>query len=195
MTTASDPAAPRATEPAAIGDFEIAIVGTGFSGLGMAIKLTEAGFDDFVILERSDDVGGTWWSNTYPDCACDVPSHLYSFSFAPNPNWSQTYSTQPEIRDYLRGIADRYELRPRIRFGHEVREASWDQAAGRWEIAPSRGLVRARLLIPAMGSLTEPRIPDLPGLSQFEGPVFHSARWDHSVDLAVKRVAAVGTGG
>jgi cation diffusion facilitator CzcD-associated flavoprotein CzcO len=194
MTTATDPALPPATDPAAIGDFDIAIVGSGFSGLGMAIKLKQAGFDDLVILERADDVGGTWWSNTYPDCACDVPSHLYSFSFAPNPDWSQTYSTQPEIRDYLRGIADRYELRRRIRFGHEVREAWWDEAGGRWEIATSRGLVRARVLIPAMGPLTEPRIPVLPGLSHFDGPVFHSARWDHSVDLAGKRVAAVGTG-
>src|SRR3954454_24534095 len=168
MTSITEPAAPPVADAAPLGEFDIAIVGAGFSGLGMAIKLKQAGFDDLVMLERADEVGGTWWSNTYPDCACDVPSHLYSFSFAPNPNWSQTYSTQPEIRDYLRGIADRYGLRPYIRFGHEVREASWDEAPGRGEIATSRGRVRARLLIPAMGSLTEPRIPDLPGLSQFE---------------------------
>jgi cation diffusion facilitator CzcD-associated flavoprotein CzcO len=194
MTTATDAAPPPAAQSRAIGDYEIAIIGTGFSGLGMAIKLKQAGFEDFVVLERAEDVGGTWWANTYPDCACDVPSHLYSFSFAPNPNWSQTYSSQPEIRDYLRAIADRYGLRESIRFGHEVSAAAWDEEAGRWEISTSRGMLRARVLIGAMGPLTEPRIPDLPGLSEFEGAVFHSARWDHSVDLAGKRVAAVGTG-
>jgi cation diffusion facilitator CzcD-associated flavoprotein CzcO len=194
MTSITEPAAPPVADAAPLGEFDIAIVGAGFSGLGMAIKLKQAGFDDLVMLERADEVGGTWWSNTYPDCACDVPSHLYSFSFAPNPNWSQTYSTQPQIRDYLRTIADHYELRPHLRFGHAVREARWDEATGRWEIATSHGLVRARVLIPAMGPLTEPRIPALPGLSEFDGPVFHSARWDHSVDLSGKRVAAVGTG-
>jgi cation diffusion facilitator CzcD-associated flavoprotein CzcO len=180
--------------PTDLGDVEVAIVGTGFSGLGMAIRLREQGVEDFLVLERAADVGGTWWNNTYPGCACDVPSHLYSFSFAPNPDWSQTYSTQPEIRDYLRGVAERFDLRRSIRFGVEVRQASWDEDAQRWEVETSDGRLRARVLVAGMGPLTEPRIPELPGLDSFEGPVFHSARWDHHVELTGKRVAAVGTG-
>ena len=182
------------TPPTELGDVEVAIVGTGFSGLGMAIRLREQGVEDFLVLERAADVGGTWWNNTYPGCACDVPSHLYSFSFAPNPDWSQTYSTQPEIRDYLRGIADRFDLRRSIRFGVEVRQASWDEDDQRWEIETSGGRLRARVVVAGMGPLTEPRIPAVPGLEAFEGPVFHSARWDHDVDLTGLRVAAVGTG-
>jgi cation diffusion facilitator CzcD-associated flavoprotein CzcO len=182
------------TPPTELGDLEVAIIGTGFSGLGMAIRLREQGVEDFLVLERAANVGGTWWNNTYPGCACDVPSHLYSFSFAPNPDWSQTYSTQPEIRDYLRGIADRFDLRRSIRFGVEVRQASWDEDAQRWDIDTSGGRLRARVLVSGMGPLTEPRIPSVPGLESFEGSVFHSARWDHDVDLTGLRVAAVGTG-
>src|SRR5919198_194432 len=177
-----------------LGEVEVAVIGAGFSGLGMAIRLREAGIDDFIVLERGTDVGGTWWANTYPGCACDVPSHLYSFSFALNPDWSQTYSTQPEIRDYLRGVVERFDLRRNIRLGHEVRQATWNEEAGVWELETSHGRLRTRVLVAGMGPLTEPKIPDLPGLDSFEGPVFHSARWDHSVDLRGKRVAAVGTG-
>ena len=107
-------------------EFDIVIVGSGFSGLGMAIRLKQEGIHDFAVLERGDDVGGTWHYNTYPGCACDVPSHLYSFSFAPNPDWSQTYSPQPEIREYLRGCADRFDIRPHVKLGHTVESASWD---------------------------------------------------------------------
>jgi cation diffusion facilitator CzcD-associated flavoprotein CzcO len=187
----TSPPSPSALD---LGDVEVAVIGSGFSGLGMAIRLREAGIDDFVVLERDSDVGGTWWANTYPGCACDVPSHLYSFSFALNPDWSQTYSTQPEIRDYLRGIVERFDLRRNIRLGHEVTQATWDEEAGRWELETSHGVLRARVLVTGMGPLTEPKIPDLPGLDTFEGPVFHSARWDHDVALDGLRVAAVGTG-
>jgi cation diffusion facilitator CzcD-associated flavoprotein CzcO len=173
---------------------DIVIIGAGFSGLGTAIRLRQQGIEDFVVLERHDDVGGTWWANTYPGCACDVPSHLYSFSFAPNPEWSQTYSPQPEIRAYLQRCAERYDLYRSIRFGTTVTEAAWDDGAGRWTVQTSGGPVSARVLIAGIGPLTEPRIPDLPGLDTFEGAVFHSARWDHDHDVSGERVAAIGTG-
>jgi cation diffusion facilitator CzcD-associated flavoprotein CzcO len=175
-------------------EVEIAIVGAGFSGLGMAIRLRQQGREDFVVLERGSDVGGTWHFNTYPGCACDVPSHLYSFSFAPNPGWSQTYSRQPEIRKYLRDCADRFGVRDQIRFGCEVESAEWDEETRRWRIATSQGELRARVLIGGMGPLFEPKLPQIPGLDRFEGALFHSARWDHDYELRGKRVAAIGTG-
>jgi cation diffusion facilitator CzcD-associated flavoprotein CzcO len=173
-------------------DADVAIIGSGFSGLGTAIRLRQEGWDDFVVLERGADVGGTWHYNTYPGCACDVPSHLYSFSFAQNPAWSQTYSTQPEIRDYLRRCADDFGVRPFIRFGTEVTSARWED--GRWRLETTRGPVRARVVVAATGPLTEPKIPPLPGLDGFAGTTFHSARWNHGHDLAGERVAAIGTG-
>ena len=173
---------------------DIAIVGAGFSGLGMAIRLRAQGIDDFVILERNADVGGTWWANTYPGCACDVPSHLYSFSFAPNPDWSRTYSPQPEIRAYLERIAREHDLYRSIRLGTSLTGADWDEDAGRWRLATSGGELSARVLIAAPGPLTEPHLPGLPGLDDFAGTVFHSARWDHAHDLRGERVAVVGTG-
>jgi cation diffusion facilitator CzcD-associated flavoprotein CzcO len=173
---------------------DIAIIGAGFSGLGMAIRLRSQGIDDFVVLERHDDVGGTWWANTYPGCACDVPSHLYSFSFAPNPDWSQTYSPQHEIHSYLQRCAAEHDLYRSIRLGTTVTEATWDDGTGRWTVETSGGPVSARVLIAAMGPLTEPSVPDLPGLERFEGKVFHSAGWDHDHDVAGERVASVGTG-
>ena len=172
----------------------IAIVGSGFAGLGMAIKLKEAGIEDFVVLERAHDVGGTWRDNTYPGCACDVPSHLYSFSFAPNPGWSRTYSRQPEIQAYLRGCAERYGVIPHVRFGHDVQEASWDEDERRWTIETSRGTVTADMVVAGLGGLSEPSTPDIPGLDSFEGPAFHSAQWDDTQDLRGKRVAVIGTG-
>jgi cation diffusion facilitator CzcD-associated flavoprotein CzcO len=173
---------------------DIVIVGSGFSGLGMAIRLKQEGVDDFVVLERADEVGGTWQANTYPGCACDVPSHLYSFSFAPNPEWTQTYSPQPEIWDYLRRTADEFALRPHIRLNTAVESATWLEDERRWELETPQGTVVARVVIAGMGPLTEPRIPDIPGLDTFEGATFHSARWDHGFDLAGKRVASIGTG-
>ncbi len=172
----------------------VAIVGTGFSGLGLAIGLKERGIDDFVVLERADDIGGTWRDNTYPGAACDVPSHLYSFSFAPNPDWSRAFSPQAEIRDYLRRCAVRFGLLSHLRFGHEVIDALWDEGERRWRIATTRGRFTADVFALGNGPLAEPSIPAIPGLGQFEGTVFHSARWDHGHDLTGERVAVIGTG-
>jgi cation diffusion facilitator CzcD-associated flavoprotein CzcO len=172
----------------------VLVVGAGFSGLGTAIKLKEHGYDDFVVLERGDDVGGTWHFNTYPNCGCDVPSHLYSFSFAPNPDWTRTYSRQPEIRDYLQRTTDEFGIRPHVRTNTTVQSAAWDEDTGRWTVSTDRGDVRTRVLVAGMGPLAEPRIPDIPGLEDFQGEVMHSARWDHDYDLKGKRVASVGTG-
>jgi cation diffusion facilitator CzcD-associated flavoprotein CzcO len=172
----------------------IAIVGSGFAGLGLAIKLKQAGIDDFVVLERADEVGGTWQANTYPGCQCDVPSHLYSFSFAPNPSWTRTYSRQPEIWDYLRELAERHDLHPHIRLGHELRAAAWDDERRRWHVETSRGAWLAQVLVDATGPLSHPQVPAIPGLDSFEGTIFHSAEWDHDHDLGGERVAVVGTG-
>ena len=173
---------------------DVAIVGSGFSGLGMAIRLKQQGNHDFVVLERDDEVGGTWNANTYPGCACDIPSHLYSFSFAPNPGWSQTYSPQPEIRDYLQRCATDFGVRSHMRLRTTVADARWSEAEGRWTIETDRGELSARVLISAMGPLTEPKVPDLPGLDAFEGETWHSARWNHDYDLSGRRIASVGTG-
>jgi cation diffusion facilitator CzcD-associated flavoprotein CzcO len=173
---------------------DIAIVGSGFSGLGTAIQLKRAGRDDFVVLERAEEVGGTWWANTYPGCGCDVPSHLYSFSFAPNPDWTQTYSAQPEIRDYLIRCADEFGVRDHIRTGHELTDARWDAEAQRWDVDTTAGSFRARVLVLGTGPLVEPKIPDFPGIESFQGEKWHSARWNHDYDLKGKRVASVGTG-
>jgi cation diffusion facilitator CzcD-associated flavoprotein CzcO len=173
---------------------KIAIAGSGFAGLGMAIRLRQEGLDDFVVLERAHEVGGTWRDNTYPGCACDVPSHLYSFSFALNPAWSRTFSRQPEIFAYLRRCADDFGVREHVRFGDELEEAAWDDERGRWDIRTSRGRLTADVLVSATGGLSEPKLPDIPGIERFEGTMFHSARWDHEHDLDGERVAVIGTG-
>src|ERR1700760_3591113 len=151
------------------------IIGTGFGGLGAAIALRRAGFRDLVILERAGAVGGTWRDNVYPGCRCDVQSNLYSFSFAPKPDWSETYPSQPELRAYLEQVTDRFGLRPMIRPGHEVTTARWDETSGRWQVSPSQGEFSARYLIAGTGALAEPSEPGLPGLETFAGPVMHSA--------------------
>jgi cation diffusion facilitator CzcD-associated flavoprotein CzcO len=172
----------------------IAIIGSGFSGLGTAIRLKQAGVENFIIFERAGDVGGTWRDNTYPGCACDVESHLYSFSFAPNPDWTHSYSRQPEIWSYLQRCARDFGVLPHIRFQHEVREANWDDAAQHWRIETSQGNYTASVLVLASGALSAPAVPKLPGLETFQGKAFHSARWDHDYDLTGRRVAVVGTG-
>jgi cation diffusion facilitator CzcD-associated flavoprotein CzcO len=172
----------------------IAIVGTGFSGLGMAIRLRQEGEEDFVLLERAGEVGGTWRDNTYPGCRCDVPSHLYSFSFAPNPNWSSTFSPQAEILDYLKDCAERYGVMRHIRFETELESASWDEDEQVWSIETSSGPLTADFLVAAQGPLSEPSLPEVPGIDSFEGKAFHSAEWDHEHDLTGERVAVVGTG-
>jgi cation diffusion facilitator CzcD-associated flavoprotein CzcO len=172
----------------------VAVIGAGVSGLGAGIRLRQAGRADFVILERAAAVGGTWRDNTYPGCTCDIPSHLYSFSFAPNPGWSHSFSRQPEIRSYLTHLSERHQLAHHLHVATEVRQARWDAASARWRLHTSRGELTADVLIAAAGPLSEPSLPDLPGLADFPGPVFHSARWDHQVSLAGQRVAVVGTG-
>jgi cation diffusion facilitator CzcD-associated flavoprotein CzcO len=172
----------------------VAIIGTGFSGVGAAVALKRAGIDDFVIFERGDDVGGTWRDNTYPGCQCDVPSHLYSFSFAPNPEWSRTYSLQPEIGDYLRRTAEAGGLSGHVRFGAPVRRARWDDDARAWEVETDAGVHVAEILVMASGPLSEPKLPDAPGLDAFEGTTFHSASWNHDHDLSGERIAVIGTG-
>jgi cation diffusion facilitator CzcD-associated flavoprotein CzcO len=172
----------------------VAILGAGFAGLGMAIKLKQAGIDDFVVLERDSDVGGTWWANTYPGCQCDIPSHLYSYSFALNPEWTRTYPKQPEIARYLRGCAERFGIVEHLRLGCEVTGAQWDEDAQRWQIQTSNGELSAEVCIAAPGPLSDPAIPELPGLETFAGETFHTARWRHDVPLTGRRVAVIGTG-
>jgi cation diffusion facilitator CzcD-associated flavoprotein CzcO len=173
---------------------KLVIVGTGFSGLGMAIRLKQEGEHDFVLLERAGDIGGTWRDNTYPGCRCDVPSHLYSFSFAPNPNWSSTFSPQEEILDYLKDCANRFGVTPHVRFDTELESAAWDDDAGLWRVETSEGPLTSDFLVAAQGPLSEPSLPEVPGLEDFEGTAFHSAQWDHDHDLTGERVAVIGTG-
>ncbi len=170
------------------------IVGAGFAGICAAIKLDEDGERDFVVIEKGDDVGGTWRDNTYPGAACDVPSQLYSFSFAPNREWSRSFSAQPEIQAYLQRVARESGTLDRFRFGTEVRDARWDEAEQRWVVETSEATYAARTLICGAGALSEPRLPDIDGIDSFQGRVFHSARWDHDTDLTGKRIAVIGTG-
>lgn len=197
--TAPHPEAPEAkpssshAQPAS--RHRIIVVGTGFSGLCMGVKLREMGEDDFVLLERAGEVGGTWRDNTYPGCACDVESHLYSFSFEPNPNWSRLYAPQPEIFAYLRHVARKYDLMRHIRFHANLIGARWDEARRLWVVRAEDGRVfEGEVLVSGMGGLSNPAYPDIPGLDRFEGPQFHSATWRHDVDLNDKRVAVIGSG-
>ncbi|MFF4140707.1 flavin-containing monooxygenase [Streptomyces sp. NPDC001698] len=172
----------------------VAVIGSGFGGLGAAVRLRREGITDFVVLERAGGVGGTWRDNSYPGCACDVPSHLYSFSFAPNPDWPRTFSGQEHIRAYLEHVTDVFGLRPHLRLHSEVTRMTWDAEKLRWDIETTSGNLSADVVVGATGPLSEPKVPDIPGLDSFPGKVFHSARWDHDHDLAGKRVAVVGTG-
>ncbi|MEU8250849.1 NAD(P)/FAD-dependent oxidoreductase [Nonomuraea sp. NPDC048916] len=173
----------------------IVIIGSGFAGIGMAIKLKEAGYHDFVILEKAADLGGTWRDNTYPGCACDVPSHMYSYSFALNPDWSRMFSPQAEIWDYLRACVDRYGIAPHFRYGKQVVSLEYDDGDRAWEVATADGeTLRTNAVISGIGALHIPSFPEIPGRELFAGPAFHSAEWDHSADLTGKRVAVIGTG-
>lgn len=173
----------------------VAVIGSGFGGLGAAVRLRREGITDFVVLERADSVGGTWRDNSYPGCACDVPSHLYSFSFAPNPEWPRTFSGQEHIRAYLEHVADTFGLRPHLRLGHEVTIMRWEREELHWVIETANGArFTADVVVSATGPLSDPKTPDIPGLADFPGKVFHSARWDHDADLTGKRVAVIGTG-
>ncbi|ROZ88888.1 NAD(P)/FAD-dependent oxidoreductase [Gordonia sp. OPL2] len=179
-------------------DVQIAIIGAGFSGLGAAIKLKQNGFDDFVVLDRGTDFGGTWRDNTYPGAACDVPSHLYSYSFAHNPQWSRSYSHQPEIHRYINKVAAEHAIAANTRFRTEVSNAQWHEDEQRWvldiERDGNREQVRAQIMIGAVGPLCEPNLPDIDGFDSYQGTIVHSARWDNDLDVSGKRVAVIGTG-
>lgn len=176
-------------------DFGVAILGAGFAGIGMAITLAERGHGNFVILEKAATLGGTWRDNTYPGSGCDVPAHLYSYSFAQNPNWTRTYARQPEILAYLRQVAADRGIDRKIVFDCRVTELTWDDTAGRWRLATADGRrFTARAVVSAVGGLHVPKLPALPGLDRFAGPAFHSARWRHDVELAGRNVAVIGTG-
>lgn len=177
-----------------ITEVEIAIIGAGFSGLGAAIRLRQAGFSDLLVFERSDTIGGTWRDNHYPGAACDIPSHLYSLSFAPNPHWTATYPSQPEIQRYLLNLVRDYELEAILRRNTEIKTLAYVEEQGRWRLQTNRGEVWAKHVWMCNGGLSRPRRPEIPGLERFAGPAFHSARWDHAVDLRGKRVAVIGTG-
>ncbi|MEV0031782.1 NAD(P)/FAD-dependent oxidoreductase [Nocardia sp. NPDC050793] len=173
----------------------IIIIGAGFAGLGMALELRRAGLENFTILERAADLGGVWRENTYPGAACDVPSPLYSWSYEPKSDWPRRFSEQRDIHDYMRGVAGKHDLARYIRFGTEVTDAEFDERTGRWQISTAEGTrLSADILIPAVGQLSRPALPNLPGIDTFTGPAFHSAEWNHEIDLTGKRVACIGTG-
>jgi cation diffusion facilitator CzcD-associated flavoprotein CzcO len=171
----------------------IAVVGGGFGGIGAATMLSREGFEDVTVFEKSERVGGVWHHNTYPGAACDIPSHLYEYSFAPN-RWSRRYAPQAEIQAYVEGVARRFGVLDRVRTGTEVRSARWDEERGRWQLQTSAGLHEADVLVTACGQLSVPQVPPIPGLEDFGGPAFHTAEWRHDVDLAGKRVAVIGSG-
>ncbi len=173
---------------------DVAVVGSGFGGIGAAIRLRQVGVSDVVIFERSNDLGGTWRDNTYPGCRCDVASNLYSFSFAPNPAWTNSYSYRPDIWRYLHDVADRYDVRRLIKFDHDVHDVSFDATTSLWRLVTSQGEYAARCVILATGGLAEPRLPEINGLGEFAGPVVHTAAWDEAIDLRAKRVGVIGTG-
>jgi cation diffusion facilitator CzcD-associated flavoprotein CzcO len=171
----------------------IAVVGGGFGGVGAAAILRREGYEDVTVFEKGERVGGVWQHNTYPGAACDIPSHLYEYSFAPN-GWSRRYSPGSEIRAYVEGVARRFGVLDKIRTGTEVKSAGWDEGRGRWLLQTSAGPHEADFLVTACGQLSVPKVPKLPGLGEFEGPAFHTAEWRHDVELAGKRVAVIGTG-
>jgi cation diffusion facilitator CzcD-associated flavoprotein CzcO len=173
----------------------VIIIGAGFGGLGTAIELLEHGITDVTVLEKADDLGGVWRDNTYPGAACDVPSNLYSWSFAPNPRWQRRYSGQADILDYLRRVAEEKGVRGLVRTGVEVSSAAYEEDTAGWRVETTDGdTLTCDFLVAALGQLSRPVVPDLPGRERFAGPTFHSARWDHDVDLRGRRVAVVGTG-
>jgi len=181
--------APLPAEPLAV-----LIVGAGFSGLAMGIRCRQAGIGPFLILDKGEGIGGTWHENTYPGAACDIPSHLYSLSFAPKADWSRLYPRQPEIAAYLRETAERHGLMPHLRLGSGLLSLRWDEAASLWRAETGVGPLSARAVVSGMGGLHHPARPKVPGLDDFAGPMFHTAAWDHGVPLAGKRIGVIGTG-
>src|SRR3954466_11219429 len=191
---ATRPAAKSATNKGERRHVNVLIIGSGFAGLGAAIRLMKDGREDFLVIERGSEVGGTWRDNTYPGAACDVPSHLYSYSFELNPRWSRSFSPQPEIQDYLRSVAAKYNVGSKHLFDTEVTLARWDTGSSRWLVDTTRGNFSSDVVVGAVGALCEPSRPDIKGIEKFRGQLFHSARWNHEADLRGKRVALIGTG-
>ncbi|MGH1565348.1 flavin-containing monooxygenase [Mumia sp. DW29H23] len=194
MSTAVRPPVPAVEDETLLSDTDVLIVGTGFSGLAVGTRLARQGRHSFALVDRASSVGGTWRDNTYPGAACDIPSHLYSFSFRPSASWSHVYGRQPQILDYLEQTAREEGLLPHTFLDAEMLDATWDEQAQRWDVRTSRGRHLATTLVTACGHLSDPAIPDLEGLDTFAGEIFHSARWNHDVDLAGKRIGVVGTG-
>lgn len=174
--------------------FDVVIIGAGFSGIAAAIKLQKENINNFIILEKSNEVGGVWRENTYPGCECDVPSSIYSYSFAPNPNWSHIFAKQKEIQQYIKDVARRFKMDQHILFNTELSTATWSNEQQVWSIDTNQGRYTAKFVFFATGPLSEPATPVVKGLDSFKGKIFHSAQWDHSVDLNNKRVAVIGTG-
>lgn len=173
----------------------VIVIGTGFGGVAAAIQLKQAGHDNVLLLEKADDVGGVWRDNTYPGAACDVPTPLYSYSFEPNPAWPRRFAPQPSILDYLHHVVDKYDVRRHIRFGAEVASCAWSDTDRRWTVTLTTGEeLHCDVLVPAVGQLSRPSYPSIPGRETFAGPAFHSATWDHGVDLRGRKVAVIGTG-
>ena len=173
---------------------DVIIIGSGFSGIGAGIRLTQEGINDFIILEKHQNLGGTWRDNTYPGCECDVPSALYSYSFAQNKNWSKVFAGQEEILTYTEKTARDFGILPFLRFGINVQNIVWQEDQQHWLVHTEQGTYQANKVISCVGYLHEPILPKLPGLETFNGEVFHSSRWNHNVDLTDKRVAVIGTG-
>jgi len=172
----------------------VVVIGAGFAGIGLGVRLRQRGIEDFVICERNPSVGGTWFEHTYPGCGCDIPTHLYSYSFARNPRWTRLFPRQEEILAYVRAIADEYGLTPHIRFGCEMERCEWHEPTSRWSVRTSQGSLTCEVLVSAIGATAEPDEPDIPGLEAFAGHRFHSARWDWEHPLDDERVAVIGTG-
>jgi cation diffusion facilitator CzcD-associated flavoprotein CzcO len=175
--------------------FDAVIVGAGFAGIGAAIQLKRLGYDDFVIVEREDDLGGTWYVNHYPGLAVDVPTTTYSYFFEPNPNWSRLFTPGPELKQYADDVADKYDVRRHIRYNTSVEGARWDEDAQVWRIALAEGeTLTARYLLTATGFLSQPKVPDIPGIADFDGKVIHTTEWEDDFDPAGHRIAVIGTG-
>ena len=174
--------------------YDTIVIGAGISGLAAAHQMNQVGYQDYVVLEKADRVGGTWRDNTYPGCGCDVPSALYSFSFSPSHKWSHLFAKQPEILSYLEDVAEKHQLNDNIVFGCELLQAEWNEEKKQWDLKTSKGDYAARTVIFSTGPITEPQIPKIKGIESFKGEMFHSARWNHDYDLTGKRIAVIGTG-
>ncbi|WP_406741402.1 flavin-containing monooxygenase [Acinetobacter shaoyimingii] len=174
--------------------YDTIVVGAGISGIAAAVKLNEIHYDNYIVIEKANEVGGTWRDNTYPGCGCDVPSALYSFSFSPSSKWSHLFARQPEILDYLKDVAQKFDLYKKIQFDTSMDEAVWNDKENLWELETSKGHMRAKTVIFTTGPITEPQMPKVKGIESFKGEMFHSARWNHDYDLRGKRIAVIGTG-